>query len=87
MRQYLKMVSNRIKLGNVTCCEGVCCVIKRTIHIQQAVVTVHHYPQHTLGQAGQGSDVVRQSLDVIINQLEGGLCSTLTVQCISDPRH
>ena len=55
--------------------------------MQQAVVTVHHYPQHTLGQGGQGSDVVKQSLDVIINQLEGGLCSTLTVQCISDPCH
>ena len=83
----VKMVSTRIKLGNVTCCEGVCCVFKRTIHIQQAVVTVHHHPQHTLGQPGQGSDVVRQSLNVIINQLEGGMFSTATVQSISDPRH
>ena len=72
---------------NFTCHERVSCVCSSTIHIQQAVVTVHHHPQHTLGQPGQGSDVVRQSLDVIINQLEGGLCATLTVQCISDPRH
>ena len=72
---------------NRTCCEVVCCTFKRTIHIQQAVVTVHHHPQHTLCQGGQGSDVVRQSLCVISNQLEGGLCSTLTVQSISDPCH
>ena len=72
-----------------TCCEVVCCTSKqlKSVHIQQAVVTVHHYPQHTLGQGGQGSDVVRQSLCVISNQLKGGLCSTLTVQCISDPCH
>ena len=70
-----------------TCSEIVCCVSKQTIHIQQTVVTVHHHPQHTLGQAGQSSDVIRQSLNVIINQLESGLCSTLTVQGISDPCH
>ena len=70
-----------------TCTEIVCCVSKQTIHIQQAEVTVHHHPQSTLGQAGQGSDFIRQSLNVVINQLEGGLCSTLTVQGISDPCH
>ena len=82
-----KNASDCIHVLLLTCCDGVCGVSIRTIHIQQAVVTVHHHPQHTLGQGGKGSDVVRQSLDVIINQLEGGLCSTLTVQCISDPCH
>ena len=70
-----------------TCIEAACCVSKETIHIQQTVVTVHHHLQHTLGQAGQGRDVIRQFLNIIINQLEGGLCSTLTVQGISDPCH
>ena len=70
-----------------TCSEIVCCISKQTIHIQQAVVTVHHHPQSTLVQARQSSDVVRQALNVIINKLEGGVCSTLPVQGISDPRH